>query len=161
MADENDDSDPGREGGNDGIGNVLDDRAQTGDAEYQQDDPGHQRGDLQPGDAMLGGNDGEHGDESARGPGNLYPGSAEDGRQQRSDDCRIQSLLRPRARCDREGHCQRQRHDTHHDTGQHIVANLGSRPQSSRFGLEQCNRWEILIAAPKTGQGSARGRPPI
>jgi hypothetical protein len=67
LPDEYDDGDPCLEPGDHRIRYVLDDRAQTCEAECEQYHPRHQRRDLQTGNPVLRGNDGEHGDKCTRG----------------------------------------------------------------------------------------------
>ncbi len=137
LTHEDDHGDACRETDDDGIGDVLDHRAQPREPEHHQDDAGHQRGDLQSGDAVLGGNDGQHRDKCPRGPGNLNAGTAEYRGQQRRDDCRIQPLFGAGAGRDGECHGERQGDDAHHYSGKYVVANVRSRPQPGCLGLEE------------------------
>ncbi|MCY1424035.1 hypothetical protein D9M71_397660 [compost metagenome] len=113
LADPDDHPDAGGEPDDDWRRDELDDRAQAGDTEQQEDDARHDGGDLQSIDAVLGGNSGEDDDEGAGRPGDLHPAAAQQGYRQASDDRGVDALLRlhPGADGDGEGHGQRQRDD--------------------------------------------------
>ncbi|MNN31671.1 hypothetical protein D3C81_1453680 [compost metagenome] len=113
LADPDDHPDAGGEADDDRRGDELDDRAEARHAKRQEDDAGHDGGDLQPVDAVLGGDPGEDDDEGAGRPGDLHPAAAQQGYRQAGDDRGVDALLRlhPGADGDGEGHGQRQRDD--------------------------------------------------
>ena len=77
LPDPDDDADTGGETDNHRCRDEFDDVAHARHAEQHQNDPGHQGGDLQAVDAVLGGDGGQDDDESASGSGDLDPAAAE------------------------------------------------------------------------------------
>jgi hypothetical protein len=137
LADEDDDGDPRRETDDHLVGDELDDGAQSSKAESHQNHACHQRRDLQARDAMLSRDNREHSDKCAGGSRYLHPRAAEDGSQQRRDDSGVESLFRTRAGRDGESHRQGQGNDAHHHAGEHVIADLSSRPQAFGSRLQQ------------------------
>ncbi len=117
LAHEDDDRDARREPENDGLRDEADDAAELGQAEKQQHRPGQQRHDLEPGQAMSGGDAEEQHGEGAGRAGDLDAGSTEERDQQSGDERRVESLLGLGAGGDRERHGQRQRDDADDDAG--------------------------------------------
>ena len=128
LADENDHPDARREAGDHGFGDEFDNAAQPGKPKRQENHAGHEGGDLQTGDAVLRGDDGQDGNESAGGARYLQARTAEQRRQETRDDGRVNALFRARAAGYRECHGERQGDDTHHQARHEVVADVASRP---------------------------------
>ena len=94
------------EAGNHRRGNELDHPAQAQRAHQRQHHPRQERGNLQAGDAVRGGDTAQDGDKGASGPGNLYAAAAQNAHQNTGHDSGVNTLLWPRARGDGKGHGQ-------------------------------------------------------
>ena len=137
LADEDDHADAGREAQHHGVRNELDDAAEACQAEQQQNRSGHEGGELQTGDAVLGRNARQNDDESARRARDLYPAAAEHGHDERCHDGRVDALLRLRAGGDGKGHGQRQRDDADDHAGGQIGEPVAAAQQTTSMGFEQ------------------------
>jgi hypothetical protein len=132
-----DDGDARSETRDDGIGNELDDRPETRDAEEQQDHAGQQRRDLQPVDAVPGSNARQDDDERAGRTCNLQPTAPEHGNSQAGDDGRVEALLGFGPRSDRKRHRQRQRHDADDHAGNDVAQPVCAAQQARMPSLQQ------------------------
>ncbi|MCY1413089.1 hypothetical protein D9M71_285140 [compost metagenome] len=132
LADPDDHPDAGGEADDHRRRDELDDRPQARHAEQQEDDPGHDGGDLQPVDAVLRGHPGEDDDEGAGRPGDLHSAAAEQGDQRAGDDRRVDALLRldPGTDGDGEGHRQRQRHHPDDHPGNQVARPVRAAQQT-------------------------------
>jgi hypothetical protein len=105
---------------------IFDDGAHAGHAEQEQYQSRHQCRNLQPVDAMVGGDPGEDDDERAGRPGNLQAAAAQHRNHEARHDRRVQSLFRLGSRGNGKGHRQRQGNhpddDARHDIGQPVFA---------------------------------------
>ena len=114
-------ADPVGEADHDRTGNVLHRRAQTGDAEQDQDHAGEQRAREQAIEAVGGDDARHHHDEGAGWTANLDARSAEGGNREPGDDGAIDAVLRRDAGRDGERHGQRERDQADRDPGDEIA----------------------------------------
>ena len=118
--------------------NVLHRRAQTGDAEQDQDHAGEQRAREQAIEAVGGDDARHHHDEGAGWTADLDARSAEGGNREPGDDGAIDAVLRRHAGRDGERHGQRERHQADRDPGDEIAGSVPTeyppRRQDTSFG---------------------------
>jgi hypothetical protein len=106
------------------VGNELDDGAEARNSQQQQDHAGQQSRDLQAVDAVSSSDACENDDEGAGRTRDLHPTAAEQRNHHAGDDRRVEPLLRLGALGNREGHRQRQRHDTDDESGDDVTQPL-------------------------------------
>ena len=136
LADPDDDGDTGRETDDHRVRDEADHATELREAHRQQDEPGHQRRDLKPCDAILGRYAGKYGDERAGRSGNLHARAAEERGREPGDDGGIDALLRLGARGDRERHRQRQRDDPDDDAGDDIPPDLTAAEKAGAMSFK-------------------------
>ena len=117
---------PRGEAGDDREGDELDDAAQLGQAQGDQDDARHHGGDDQAVDAVLLHDAVDDHDERAGGPADLHPGAAQRRDQEAGDDRGVEALLRGDAAGDGEGDGEREGDDADDDAGEQVVAELSA-----------------------------------
>jgi len=137
LAYPDDHADPGGKAGDDRRRDVAHHRAQARDPEQHQDAAGHERGQLQAGDAVLAGDAGQDHDEGAGGAGDLQAAAAEYRDGQAGDDGGVQPLLRLGSGSDGKGHGQRQGDDADDDPGNDIGQPMFAAEQAGAVGFEK------------------------
>ena len=121
---EDGEGDTAGEAHDDGVRDVLDDRAQMQYAEHDEEDARHERGDGQTLEAVLLDDAIYNNNERTRRTTDLYLRASEDGDDETGYDGGDDTLLGRHARGDTEGDGQRQGDDAHDDTGQQVGRQL-------------------------------------
>ena len=137
LTDEDDHAYTGREAHDHRRRYELNHAAHARDTHQQQHRAGHQRRDLQAGDAVLRRDAGEDGNERAGRAGDLQACSAQQRDQAAADNRSVDTLLRARAGRYREGHRQRKRDHADDDAGNDVRQPVGSGEQPGAAGFDQ------------------------
>ena len=131
---------PGGEAEHDRVGNELDDPAQPGEPQPDQEEAGHDRGDGEAGQPVLGHDPGHDDDEGPGGPPDLDPGPAQEGDQQAGDNGGVEAPLGGDPAGDGEGDGQGEGHDADDQAGAEIRGKLAPGialgEDGEEFGLE-------------------------
>jgi hypothetical protein len=124
LAGQDDDGDAGGEADRHRIGDEFHIGAEPEVTGRDQEDAGHQHRQDQPVDAVAVDGGGHDHDEGAGRAADLEAAAAERRHQEPADDGCVQSTLGANARCNGDGHRQRQRHDGDGQAGDHIGSQL-------------------------------------
>ena len=133
---------------------VLDRRAESGDAEQDQDHAGHQRAHEQPVEAVGRDDAGHDDDERAGRSADLDARAAERGDREAGDDRAVDAVLRRHARRDRERHRQRQRDEADGDAGEQVARQRAGGIALAQ-ALDELGRGECMRATAERSAGSS------